>query len=160
VQERANPTTLDVSVESLVRDLGQMIETAQREVAVAANVSLTTLYWEVGKHVRTEALEGRRAEYGGQIVAALGLELQSRYGRSFGEKSLRHMIRFAEVFPDPAIVSALRRQLSWTHLKQLIYVSDRLKRDFYVEMCRIEGWSTRILTQKMAGMRPNADKFC
>jgi len=152
VQARANPITLDVSVESLVRDLGQMIETAQREVAVAANASLTTLYWEVGKHVRTEALEGRRAEYGGQIVAALGLELQSRYGRSFGEKSLRHMIRFAEVFPDPAIVSALRRQLSWTHLKQLIYVSDRLKRDFYVEMCRIEGWSTRILTQKMAGM--------
>ncbi len=152
MQERANPTALDVSVESLVRDLGQMIETAQREVAVAANVSLTTLYWQVGKHVRTEALEGRRAEYGGQIVAALGLELQSRYGRSFGEKSLRHMIRFAEVFPDPVIVSALRRQLSWTHLKQLIYVADHLKRDFYVEMCRIEGWSTRILTQKMRGL--------
>jgi predicted nuclease of restriction endonuclease-like (RecB) superfamily len=107
-----------------------MIETAQREVAVAANASLTTLYWQVGKHVRTEALEGRRAEYGGRIVAALGIKLQSRYGRSFGEKSLRHMIRFAEVFPDPAIVSALRRQLSWTHLKQLIYVSDHLKRDF------------------------------
>jgi predicted nuclease of restriction endonuclease-like (RecB) superfamily len=152
VKERANPTTPDVSVESLVRDLGQMIETAQREVSVAANVALTTLYWQVGKYVRTEALEGRRAEYGGQIVAALRLELQSRYGRSFGEKSLRHMIRFAEVFPDSAIVSALRRQLSWTHLKQLIYVPDRLKRDFYVEMCRIEGWSTRILTQKMRGL--------
>ena len=26
------------------------------------------------------------------------------------------MIRFAEVFPDEKIVSALRRELSWTHL--------------------------------------------
>lgn len=129
-----------------------MIEMARREVAVVVNVSLTTLYWQVGTRVRAEALEGRRAEYGGQIVAAVGRQLQGRYGRSFGEKSLRHMIRFAEVFPDPDIVSALRRQLSWTHLKQLIYVSDRLKRDFYVEMCRIEGWSTRTLTQKMRGM--------
>ena len=33
------------------------------------------------------------------------------------------------------IVSALRRQLSWTHFKELSYIADRLKRDFYAEMC-------------------------
>jgi hypothetical protein len=41
------------------------------------------------------------------------------------------MIRFAEVFPDEQIVSALRRQLAWTHFKSLIYLDDPLKRDFY-----------------------------
>jgi hypothetical protein len=120
---------------------------AQRQVAVTANAALTTLYWQIGRRVRTEVLEGRRAEYGAKLVATLGHQLQPRYGRTFDAKSLHHMIRFADAFPDAAIVSALRRQLSWSHFKQLIYISDELKRDFYAEMCRVEGWSRRVLAQ-------------
>jgi len=62
------------------------------------------------------------------------------------------MIRFSEVFPEEAIVSALRRQLSWTHFKSIIYLDDSLKRDFYAEMCRVEGWSTRTLQKKIGSM--------
>ncbi|MEO8902607.1 MAG: DUF1016 N-terminal domain-containing protein [Polyangiaceae bacterium] len=87
-------------------------EAARHEFAQTANAALTTLYWQIGMRVRTEVLEGRRAEYGAQIVAAVGRALEARYGAGFGEKSLRHMLRFVEVFPDDAIVSALRRQLS------------------------------------------------
>jgi hypothetical protein len=43
------------------------------------------------------------------------------------------MIRFAEAFPDFKIVSAVQRQLTWTHFKSLIYLDDSLKRDFYAE---------------------------
>ena len=39
-------------------------------------------------------------------------QLQLKYGRGFAAKNLRHMILFAEVFADEAIVSALWRQLS------------------------------------------------
>jgi predicted nuclease of restriction endonuclease-like (RecB) superfamily len=74
------------------------------------------------------------------------------FGRGFDEKSLRHMIRFAEVFPTEQIVSALRRQLTWTHFKRLIYLDDPLKRDFYAEMCRMERWSTRALEKKIGSM--------
>ena len=142
----------DAYVKLLIRDLGEMIEGARHQVAIAANASLTTLYWQVGRRVRAEVLEGRRAEYGEKLVATLGRQLQSRYGRSFGEKSLHHMIRFADAFPDAEIVSTLRRQLSWSHFKQLIYIPDELKRDFYAEMCRVEGWSTRVLARKVSGM--------
>lgn len=38
---------------------------------------------------------------------------------------------FAEVFPDLEIVAALRSQLSWTHLRELLTVEDPLKRQFY-----------------------------
>jgi hypothetical protein len=62
------------------------------------------------------------------------------------------MMRFAETFPDPEIVSALRRQLTWTHFKQLVYIDDELKRAFYVEMSRVEGWSTRELNERIDGM--------
>ena len=61
-------------------------------------------------------------------------------------------LRFAEVFPEEKIVSALRRELSWTHFKQIIYLDDPLKRDFYAEMCRIERWTTRTFKKKISGM--------
>jgi hypothetical protein len=71
--------------------------------------------------------------------------LTEEFGKGFTAANLRHMIRFAEAFPDQEIVSALRRQLSWTHFRLLIYIDDALKRDFYAELCRIERWSTRTL---------------
>ena len=59
------------------------------------------------------------------------------------------MVRFAESFPDARIVSALLRQLSWTHFLSIIYLEDPLQRDFYAEMCRIERWSTRTLQERI-----------
>lgn len=52
----------------------------------------------------------------------------------FSTKNLRHMLRFAEAFPEREIVSAVQRQLSWTHIKTLIYIDDPLKRDFYIDL--------------------------
>ena len=50
------------------------------------------------------------------------------------------------------ILSALRRELTWTHFKSLIYLEDPLKRDFYAERCRVERWNTRTLAKKISGM--------
>lgn len=82
----------------------------------------------------------------------MGRQLEIEFGRGFGEKSLRHMIRFAEAFPDWEIVSALLRQLSWTHFLSIIYLKDPLQRDSYAEMCRIEHWSTRTLQERIQSM--------
>ena len=60
------------------------------------------------------------------------------------------MIQFAESFPDERIVSALSAQLGWSHFVELIPLEDRLKRDFYAEMCRVERWSVRTLRHKVA----------
>lgn len=144
--------TDDGVVASLALDLGSIIEGARQQVAIAANAALTTLYWQIGHRVHSEVLEGHRAEYGAEIVAALGRELAAQHGRGFGEKNLRRMVQFATAFPDPEIVAALRRQLGWAHFKLLIPLKDPLKRDFYAEMCRVEGWSTRDLAQKIDGM--------
>lgn len=62
------------------------------------------------------------------------------------------MVRFAETFPDPQIVSSLMTQLGWTHFLMIIPFKDQLQRDFYAEMCRIEKWATRTLRNKIDGM--------
>ena len=129
-----------------------MILSARQEVARTVDAGLVTLYWHIGQRVRRDILQLQRAEYGERIVSALGRQLSVEFGRGFDEKSLRHMIRFAEAFNNEAIVSVLRRQLTWTHFKALAYIQNDLKRDFYAEMCRIERWNTRTLAEKIRSM--------
>lgn len=57
-----------------------------------------------------------------EIVSALRRQLESEVGRGFGRRNLFRMIRFAEVFPDPEIVSALLTQLGWTHFMSIISI--------------------------------------
>ena len=133
-------------------DVRRLIEAARQHVAQTVNSTLVTLYWHIGHRIRQDILAKHRAEYGEQIVATLSRQLVPDYGKGFSEKSLWRMIRFAEGFPDEQIVAALRRQLSWTHFRELIAFDDPLKRDFYAEMCRIERWSTRTLHAKIQGM--------
>lgn len=47
------------------------------------------------------------------------------------------------------IVSALSRQLSWTHFKSFIYIENDLKRTFYIEMTKLDKWSTRTLNDRI-----------
>lgn len=58
----------------------------------------------------------------------------------------------AEIFPDIEIVHALRSQLSWTHLRLIISMEDELKRGFYIEMCKMEKWSSRQLQDRIQSM--------
>lgn len=136
----------------IFEDIRKLIEETRQNVATTVNAGLTMLYWKIGKRIYQEILQKDRAEYGAQIVSSLGRQLSIEYGRGFSEKSLRHMIRFAEAYPDDKIVSSLLRQLSWTHFLAVIYIEDPLKRDFYAEMCRIERWSTRTLQKKIDSM--------
>ncbi len=136
----------------LLADLRGLIARAREQVAQTVNAGLTLLYWHIGTRIRRDVLQERRAEYGAGIVSAVGRQLEAEFGRGYGEKNLRHMMRFAEAFPSEAIVSALIRQLSWTHFVKVIYLDDPLKRDFYAEMCRIERWSTRTLDQKIGSL--------
>lgn len=142
----------DVDVPALVRDLGALIDGAREQVAVTANAALAALYWQIGHRVRTEVLEGRRAEYGAQIVATLSRRLETKYGRGFNEKSLRRMVQFAFAFADVRIVATLSRQLGWSHFVELIPIKDALARDFYAEMCRVEQWSVRQLRERIDSM--------
>lgn len=137
---------------AVLADLRQLIESARGRVAAAVNSGLVMLYWSVGERIRREILGNQRAGYGEQILQTLSAELVPEYGRGFGVRSLWRMLRFAEVFPDPQIVSTLSSQLSWSHFIEIIPLEDDLQRDFYAEMCRIEQWSVRVLRQKIDGM--------
>jgi hypothetical protein len=137
---------------ALLEDLRRLIAEARLDVARTVNSTLVVLYWNVGERIRKEILKETRAEYGKQIFYALSRKLSAEFGKGFSQANLFHMVRFAEVFPESQIVHALRGQLAWTHIRQIIYLHDPLRRQFYTEMCRLERWSTRTLQAKINGM--------
>lgn len=62
------------------------------------------------------------------------------------------MMQFANVFPDEKIVVSVIRQLSWTHIIAVIPIDDPLKRDFYIEMCKLEKWSVRTFRERIQSL--------
>ncbi len=138
-------------VPALVSDVKRLIEEARQRVAVSVNAELTLLYWNIGKRIQTEVLGGARAEYGKQVLESLSKSLTQEYGRGWGVKHLRHCLHAAETIPEE-IVYTVCRQLSWSHLRLLVYIEDPLKRAFYQEMAALEHWSVRQLSERVQSM--------
>lgn len=138
--------------QDLLSEIRILIAEARRQASVTVNAALTLLYWRIGKRIYIEVLGSERATYGDQIVATLSRQLGTEYGRGYTEKNLRRMIQFAEAFPDEEFVATLSRHLSWSHFRELLALKKPLEREFYAEMCRIEGWSVRILRGRMDSM--------
>ncbi|GHB46453.1 DUF1016 domain-containing protein [Mongoliitalea lutea] len=110
------------------------------------------MYWEIGSRINKEILLNFRAEYGRQIVQTLSSQLVLEYGKGWGEKHLRHCLRLAQTFQDKEIVYTVCRQLSWSHIRLVIYMEDDIKRDFYIEMCKVEKWSVRTFQERINSM--------
>ena len=129
-------------------DLRALISDARRRAARKVNAELSILYWQVGRRIRTEILDEQRAAYGEQILENLSKSLKGEFGTGWSERQLRYCVRIAEVFPDQDILHTLCAKLSWSHIRQLVYLEDELKRKFYIEMCQLENWSSRQLSER------------
>jgi predicted nuclease of restriction endonuclease-like (RecB) superfamily len=140
------------NINNLFSEIKQLIEEAKQNVAVVVNATTTVLYWNIGERINSEILDNKRAEYGKEVVKSLSRNLTEEYGKGWSEKQLRHCLRIAETFPDKEIVYALSRQLSWTHFRTIMYLKDEIKREFYLEMAKLENWNTRTLDEKINSM--------
>jgi len=145
-------TELVLPTAHLLADLKALIGDARQRAARKVNWELSMLYWQVGQRIRTEILSEERAAYGRQILAILSKSLTGEFGRGWSQRQLDYCIRFAEVYPEPNISHTLCAKLSWSHLKHIIYMDEDLKREFYIEMCHLENWSVRQLTERTQSM--------
>lgn len=130
-------------------DVRHLIDAARQRVAGAVNAELTQLYWQIGHRINSELLQGQRAEYGKRVIAELAGQLIADFGKGWSERQLRYCLRVAEIFPAVEILHTVCSQLSWSHLRLIIQIDDSLKRDFYLEICRLERWSVRQLQERI-----------
>ena len=144
--------TIKIKSDSLFKRISNLIEESRSRTALEINSEITLLYWNIGKYIREDILKNNRADYGQRIVESLSERLTNQYGRGWSKRHLHNCLRFTEAFPHEQIVHALRTQLSWTHIRSLIPIEDELKRNFYIELSKIEKWSTRQLDERIQSM--------
>jgi predicted nuclease of restriction endonuclease-like (RecB) superfamily len=137
---------------NLVVELKSLIASTKEQVAISVNSSLTLMYWQIGYKINEDILKNSRAEYGKEIIATVSQQLVEEFGSGFSSKNIRHMMRFNEIFYDIKIVSTLSRQLSWSHFKEIMYMDDSLKIEFYAQMSALDKWSVRTLRNRIDSM--------
>lgn len=124
-------------------DIAQLIAAARQHAVQAVNTTLIELYWQIGQRISQKIAH---AEWGEGVVEQLARYLaQTQPGlRGFTRPNLFRMKQFYEAYPDPEFVSAVLRQLPWTHHLIILSQSKRPEeREFYLKLAAQEKWSSR-----------------
>lgn len=145
-------TNTKLYTQHLFADVCRLINESKISIAVAVNQRLTLLYWNIGKMIKSKILDNKRADYGEQVIQNLSKKLTAEYGRGWSKPQLWNCLYTVEIFPKEKIISTLSGELSWSHLKELIYIKDDLQREFYIQLCRNEHWSVRQLRDRINSM--------
>jgi predicted nuclease of restriction endonuclease-like (RecB) superfamily len=141
--------TVEPALHGLLFDLRELVGAARARAAASVNSELVMLYWHIGQRIERDLLGQERAEYGQRVVLELARTLTQEFGAGFDRSNLFRMVQFAQVCPDPEIVATLWRQLSWSHIRELLPLKDPLQRDFYAQMTTVERWSVRTMRERM-----------
>jgi predicted nuclease of restriction endonuclease-like (RecB) superfamily len=136
----------------LFSDVCHIVEGSRQRLATTINAEICLMHWQIGKRIKDDVLYNQRAEYGKQVVKNLSEKLTAHFGKGWGYEKLKHCVRSAYLFSEDDIRYAVRTQLTWTHLRSLMSIDDNLKRQFYMEMTRLEHWDTRTLDEKIDAM--------
>jgi len=138
--------------DNLVEELKSLIATTKEKVTLSVNVSLTLMYWHVGFKINEDILKNSRAEYGKEIISLISQQLTKDFGRGYSKRNIADMIKFSQVFSDVQILQTLSAKLSWSHFKEIIYMDDALKIEFYSQMSSMDNWSVRTLRNRIDSM--------
>ncbi len=126
-----------------------LIEAARIRAYQAVNAELVSLYWQLGEHISRKI---EQAEWGDGVVDELVATLARRYPglRGFTRPNLFRMRQFYEAYRSREKVSALLRQLPWTHhLIILAQAKPPQTREFYILAAIRERWSSRELERQI-----------
>ncbi len=143
-------STLPTSAEpisGLLDALRTLIHQARQRALRAIDTVQVQTCWEVGRHIVEFEQGGEaRAAYGKRLLSRLAETLTRDFGKGFDDRNLRNMRAFYLAFP---IWNAVRTELSWTHFRSLLSVSDPKARKWYMDESATQNWSSRALDRQI-----------
>jgi len=132
---------------NIYKTIKDILQTARDNAYKQVNFIMVEAYWNIGKQIVEEEQKGEdRAKYGSSLIKELSKQLSDEFGKGYSKQSLWNMRQFYNAFP---ILSAVRRELSWTHYKMIIRLKDEDARVWYMEEAIKSSWSTRALERQI-----------
>lgn len=121
-------TPLD-NYNKLVSQISETYVEGKQKAVFAVSRQITETYWKVGEQiVEFEQIGKQRAEYGTNLIESLSKDLSLLHGKGFSASNVKRMRQLYLTYPNSA---ELPHQLSWSHLVELLKISDPLERSFY-----------------------------
>ncbi len=131
----------------LLDALRSLIRDGRHRVLRAVDMVQVQTCWEIGRHIVEFEQGGEaRATYGKKLLPRLAQTLTNEFGRGFDDRNLRNMRAFYQTFP---IWNAVRTELSWTHYRNLLRVSNEKARQWYMTEAASQNWSARALDRQI-----------
>lgn len=125
------------------------IITAQSRIYSAVNTAMVQAYWEIGEQIYLACGENDRAEYGAGLLKYLSEQLTAEFGKGYTVRNLQMMRKFYLMYQN---TNTLCSQLSWSHYRVLMRISDEKRREWYTDECAKSGWSVRQLERQINTM--------
>lgn len=123
--------------------------TAQSRIYSAVNTAMVQAYWEIGEQIYLACGENDRAEYGAGLLKYLSEQLTAEFGKGYTVRNLQMMRKFYLMYQN---TNTLCSQLSWSHYRVLMRISDDKRREWYTDECAKSGWSVRQLERQINTM--------
>lgn len=144
--KRLKITNSSKNYDSLIINIGKLLEQGRRKAFAAVNSILVNTYWEIGRRiVEYELSAGENAGYGSGLFERIASDLKEKYGKGFSRSNVIYMRLFCQKYPKSQTVSDL---LTWSHYIELLTIEDDLERSFYEKQCINERWSLRELKRQ------------
>ena len=125
-----------------IKDLIENYEVNRRVRNLQDNSEKLKTNWTIRK-LLVEAQGGKsRAKYGDNLIKKWSIKLEKQYGKNYSKRSLMFYRKLYEVFPN---VSTLWTQLSYSHLKCLLFIKNENERKYYINQVILNGLSVREL---------------
>ena len=110
------------------------------------NKSDLNTYYNVGKLI-IEAQGGEeRAKYGDGLIKEYSLKLTLELGKGYSERNLKNMRKFYLLIKKG---HAVRTELTWIHYRQLLYIDNFNKIDYYCDLVINYNLSYRELSERI-----------
>lgn len=134
----------------LVDDVKLIVERGLCDAYRETNFVLVKTYWNVGKRIVEEEQHGNfRAKYGKHLIDMLSKELSLVYPKGYSPRNLRDYRQFYLCFKDLEIWHSRVPNLTWTHYRTLLSVTDDDARYWYVSEAANLSWSVRTLARNV-----------
>lgn len=135
----------------IVADIKQIVETSRNHAYASVSAIIIRSNWLIGRRFVEEEQGGAsRAEYGKALLKNLAAELVPAYGNSYSVRRLLDYRQFYLYFKDIEIWHSRMPNLTWTHYRELLTVSDDTARRWYAQEAAKEMWTVRTLHRNIA----------
>lgn len=133
-------TNNPIDYNQTIKDIKSIISTGLNAAYSATNRAIVLTYWHIGERIVMQEQSGKeRADYGKALIDILADELSKEYGKSYSKRNLQYYRKFYLCFSDEEIVNACVHNLTWTHFRSLLRVSDEKARLWYTKEASDEG---------------------